>query len=197
LDHEIQSLSDLIKALRSIESARGPVSVDDIFEVVGTRSFGPVLLVAGLVTLAPLIGDIPGVPTLMSSLVILVALQLIVGRQHIWLPKFLRERSIERAKLHKAIGHLERPAAFLDRLFKPRLQVLATPPGSHVVGATALLVAAVMPLLEFIPFSATVAGAALTTFGLSLITRDGYMAVISLMTTAGVIALLGRHVMSL
>lgn len=197
MNHEIQSLSDLIKSLRSIEPARSPVSVDDIFEKVGTRSFGPVLLVAGLVTLAPLIGDIPGVPTLMALLVILIALQLIVGRQHIWLPKFLRERAVERRKLEKALGHLERPAAFLDRLFKPRLKILATPPGSHLVGAAALLVAAVMPLLEFIPFSATVAGAALTTFGLSLITRDGYMAVLSLMTTAGVIVLLGQHLMSL
>ncbi|MEE4296264.1 MAG: exopolysaccharide biosynthesis protein, partial [Wenzhouxiangella sp.] len=97
----------------------------------------------------------------------------------------------------KALGHLERPAAFLDRLFKPRLKILATPPGSHLVGAAALVVAGVMPLLEFIPFSATVAGAALTAFGLSLITRDGYMAIVSLATTGGVILLLGRHLMSL
>lgn len=31
---------------------------------VGRRSFGPTLLLAGLVTLAPIVGDIPGVPVL-------------------------------------------------------------------------------------------------------------------------------------
>ena len=180
-----------------MDEDRDRVSVDDAFDLIGSRSFGPVLLFSGLVTVAPIIGDIPGVPSLMALLVFVVAIQLIIGRQHIWLPKLLRERSIERAKLDKALGHLERPAIWLDRLFKPRLQILASGPGSHLLGGAALFVAATMPLLEFIPFSATVAGIALTAFGLSLITRDGYMAILSLVTTGGVVFLLGREILNL
>jgi hypothetical protein len=197
LSQPIQSLNDLIERLRAMDTSRDWVSVDDVFEIIGPRSFGPVLLFSGLVTVAPIIGDIPGVPTLMALLVIVVAIQLVIGRQHIWLPKLLRERAIERAKLEKALGHLESPATWLDRLFKPRLQMLASRPGSHLLGGAALFVAATMPLLEFIPFSATVAGIALTTFGLSLITRDGYMAIVSLVTTGGVVFLLVRQIVSL
>lgn len=51
------------------------VSVDDILDLVGRRSFGPLLLLAGVITLLPIVGDIPGVPTLMATLVILIAVQ--------------------------------------------------------------------------------------------------------------------------
>ncbi len=44
-------------------------------QAVGSRSFGPLLLVAGLVTLSPA-GDVPGVPTIMAAFVFLVAGQL-------------------------------------------------------------------------------------------------------------------------
>lgn len=192
----IQSLSELINALRSIDSTRSPVSVDDIFEVVGTRSFGPVLLIAGLVTLAPLIGDIPGVPTLMALLVIVVAFQLLAGRHPIWLPRFLRERSITRPDLDKTLDRLDRPARFIDRFFRPRLSFLVMGAGSYLIGSSALLVALVMPVLEFIPFSATLAGAALTAFGLSLIARDGYLAIFSLAATAAVVTLVIYHVIT-
>ena len=36
------------------------VSIDSIMEMIGRRSFRPLLLLAGLIILAPVIGDIPG-----------------------------------------------------------------------------------------------------------------------------------------
>ena len=64
---------DLVAVLERIRATDGDgkdVSVGDILTAAGTRTFGPVV-VAGLVVLAPLIGDIPGVPTLMALLVLL------------------------------------------------------------------------------------------------------------------------------
>src|SRR5690606_34742905 len=55
----------------------GGVSLDAILDEIGRRSFGPLLLVAGLITLAPIIGDIPGVPGLMGLLVLLIAGQVL------------------------------------------------------------------------------------------------------------------------
>ncbi|MFW5815314.1 MAG: exopolysaccharide biosynthesis protein [Wenzhouxiangella sp.] len=189
MEPDIRSLQQLLDALRTIDLDHSPVDLDDILQVTGRRSFGPILLVAGLVTLAPLIGDIPGVPTLMALLVIVVSAQLLAGRRRIWLPRFLRERSITRPTLEKTLDRLEGPARFIDRFFHPRLSFLVMGAGSHLIGSSALLVALIMPMLEFIPFSATLAGAALTAFGLSLIARDGYLAIFSLATTAAVIAL--------
>lgn len=193
MEPDIRSLQQLLDTLRTIDLDHSPVHLDDILQVTGRRSFGPILLIAGLVTLAPLIGDIPGVPTLMALLVIVVSVQLLAGRRRIWLPRFLRERSITRPALEKTLDRLERPARFIDRFFRPRLSFLVMGPGSHVIGSSALLVALIMPMLEFIPFSATLAGAALTAFGLSLIARDGYLAILSLATTAAVVTLVIYH----
>lgn len=189
MEPEIRSLQQLLDTLRTIDKDHSPVKLDDILQMTGRRSFGPILLISGLVTLAPLIGDVPGVPTLMALLVIIVSIQLLAGRRRIWLPRFLRERSITRLDLDNILDRLERPARFIDRFFRPRLTVLVMGAGGSLIGSSALLVALVMPVLEFIPFSATLAGAALTAFGLALIARDGYLAMASLVATAAVIAL--------
>jgi hypothetical protein len=60
----------------------GRVSLGAILEVVGRRSLGPLLLMAGLVLLAPIIGDIPGVPTAIGLVVLLIAVQLLLRREH-------------------------------------------------------------------------------------------------------------------
>ncbi len=46
-----------------------------------------------------------------------------------------------------------------------------------------------MPVMEFIPFSANIAGIALTALGLSVITRDGLLALIAFGFTAAIIVL--------
>lgn len=161
------------------------VSLDDILDAVGHRSFGPLLLVAGLVTLAPLIGDIPGVPTIMAVFVLLTAGQLLFQREHFWLPDWLLKRSVAHDKLCKAVDWLRRPARFLDRWLRPRLTKLVQGAGLYVIAVTCIAIALAMPAMEVVPFSANGAGAALTAFGLALIMRDGVLALLALAVTAG------------
>ena len=59
------SLTELLERLRANTEGQVQVSVGDVLAAVGERSFGPMVLIAGVITLAPLIGDIPGVPTLL------------------------------------------------------------------------------------------------------------------------------------
>ena len=65
------NMQQLLEQIRESAAGAGRVSVNDILNGVGERSFGPVVLVAGLITLAPLIGDIPGVPTILGLVVLL------------------------------------------------------------------------------------------------------------------------------
>jgi hypothetical protein len=43
--------------------------------------------------------------------------------------------------------------------------------------------------MEFVPFSANIAGAALTAFGLALIAHDGLLALLAFVLTAMIVAL--------
>lgn len=183
MDTEITSLQQLLEKIAEIDDRNDPVLLENVLQKTGRRSFGPMLLVAGLITGAPLIGDIPGVPTLMGLLVLLTAGQLLLGRREVWLPRFMLNRSIGHANLQKVLKRLDRPARFLDRLFRPRLMFMSSGPGAYVIAIACVLVAAVMPMMEAIPFSANGAAAALIAFGLALIARDGYLALFALLVT--------------
>jgi hypothetical protein len=187
-NQEITSLDQLLDQIGEAAKTEGRVSLGSILEAVGRRSFGPLLLVAGLVTLAPVIGDIPGMPTTMALLVLLTGGQLLMRRDRFWLPAWLLNRSLARDDLCKALDWLRRPARFLDRWTRPRLSLLIRDAGLYVIAIACLAIAAVMPIMETIPFSANIAGAALTAFGLALIARDGLLALFALAFTAGTLA---------
>ena len=171
--NEDSKLMDLINSIEEMEQDASRVSVNDVVYAVGRRSFGPLLLVAGLITLAPIIGDIPGMPTLMAVLVLLVSGQLLAGREAFWLPNWLLKRSLSREKFDKAIKWMKKPARWIDGLLRVRLPWLTGYIGIRVTAVVCLLIALAMPPMEFIPFSANGAGLALTLLGLGLVARDG------------------------
>lgn len=74
-----------------------------------------------------------------------------------------------------------RPVAeFMDRWSRPRLKVLTRETGTYMIALVCTVILLTMPAMELIPFSANAAGLALTAFGLSLIARDGLMALVAL-----------------
>ncbi|MGM0913290.1 MAG: exopolysaccharide biosynthesis protein [Pseudomonadota bacterium] len=189
------SLSALLERVRHAGYRDSSVSLGAILEAVGRRSFAPFLLLAGLVTLAPLVGDIPGVPTLMASLVLLASSQLLAGRRSIWLPHWLLQRRVSRPRFHRVLAWLERPAAWTDRLLHQRLTALTRPPAHFAVALICLVIALAMPPMEFIPFSANGAGLALTLFGLALLADDGLFALAGYLLTGGTLAIVVVSVM--
>ncbi|MBL37202.1 MAG: exopolysaccharide biosynthesis protein [Xanthomonadales bacterium] len=184
-------LEDLLERIRRIDGDHDPVDLEAVLVHVGRRSFGGIVLFAGIIVLAPLVGDIPGVPTLAALLVAITAVQLLVGRRYFWLPRVLLQRSISRQRLETALDTLQRPARVADRLIRRRLEVFISPVATRVIAAASLCVALVMPVLELIPFSANLAGVALFAFGISLIARDGLFALISLVVSPVALGLVG------
>lgn len=192
---DTETLGDLLDRIDEAAPDEERVSLDAVVESVGRRSFGPLLLLAGLVTLAPLVGDIPGVPTIMAILVLLTAGQLLLQRDHFWLPRWMLDRSVERSKLERAVDWLRRPVGFMDRWLRPRLQRLVEGIGLRVVALVCVAIAAAMPVMEVVPFSANGAGLALTAFGLALVTRDGLLALLAFLVTGGTLALVALQLL--
>ncbi|MEJ2164161.1 MAG: exopolysaccharide biosynthesis protein [Desulfobacterales bacterium] len=183
-DLEQTNLEQLIDQIDRTAEDKDRVTLSAVIEAIGHRSFGPLLLMAGLVILAPIIGDIPGIPTIMGVLVFLSAGQLLFRRSHFWLPSWLLNRSVARNKLRRSLQRLRPVGRFIDRFSRPRLSALTRGAGLYITALACLLVAVVIPVMELIPFSANLAGSALTIFGLSLIARDGLLALFALMFTA-------------
>lgn len=189
-DSQPKNLEAMLDLLRDVASEGDRVSLDDVFTTIGRRSFGPVVLFAGLVTLAPLVGDVPGVPTIMGSIVLLTVVQLALRAKHFWLPAWLLARSVSSAKQRKAVAALRKPSRFIDRLLKPRLTVMVRGVSRYAVALACGVTALMTPAMEFIPFSANGAGLIWVLFGLALITQDGFVALLGYCLTGGVLAII-------
>lgn len=138
------------------------------------------MLVAGIIVLMPFVGDIPGVPTIMGAVVVLIAAQLLAHRERFWLPRRVLNASLHSSKVCKGVGWLRKPAGAVDRLLHPRLTRFVSGVWVFVIAATALVIGVAQPFMELVPFSANGAGAVLTALGLALIARDGLVALIAL-----------------
>lgn len=187
MESEPRNLSELLARLHQSVENRNQVSVGLVVDTVGRRSFGPLLLIVGLIILSPLSG-IPGAPTALSVLLLIVALQLLMGRRDFYIPKWLRRRSVRQAAVTRALRWSEKPAVAVDKVLRPRWTQLTDRTGGVVIALCCLVMSISTPLMELVPFSASAAGLVLTLFGLSLVFRDGLMALIALVMYSAVAA---------
>lgn len=167
------------------------VSLEDLMNAVGRRSFGPLLLLAGIVLSAPGISDIPSVPTIVGMFILLVSVQILFGRNEFWLPRWLLRRTVSRQRLEKMASSkwIRKPADAVDRFTMERLRPLAGPRMNVLVAAVTILLALISPITELVPLSSMGVGAAVTAFGISLIARDGLMTLIGLLVSAVTVTL--------
>lgn len=189
---QTESPQVLLDRVSQAAESEGQIAVGAILDAVGTRSFAPLLLLPGLVMVAPVIGDIPGVPVLMGMVVILTSAQLLLRRDHVWLPDWLLRRSVSQESLSRTVRWLRPVAHFLDRVSRPRLPAAVGRAGESLIALSCIAIAAVTPLMEVVPFSANVAGLAITGFGLALVAHDGLLALIALALSLGTFGLLAQ-----
>ena len=167
----MQELNDLLDGLEEVAKVRERSSVADVSDCLGRDAFGPVLLALGLLALSP-IGDIPGLPTVMSVFVVLVGVQLAIGREGFWLPRFLLKRSIKSSRLRQAVSFLRPGVRVAGKVIRPRLTPLVAGTGARAIGGVCAVLALTLPPLEFVPFAATGPSAAITAFSLALVARE-------------------------
>lgn len=161
-------------------------SLEELLAYLGER--GPGVLLLGLSI--PAVVPTPGVPAGMvfGTVLSIVALQMIAGRDHLYLPAWIGRRRLPRRTVD---GVLRRVAPLLERIERrlaPRHRALV---GARMVPALGLLVLAMGVLIALpIPFGNTIPGLAVMTLALGLIAGDGLAvaAGIGLSAVAGLVS---------
>ncbi|MCE8019940.1 exopolysaccharide biosynthesis protein [Halomonas sp. MCCC 1A11036] len=180
---EPHNLVELMHAIESINTPSGRIRFDEVLDAIGRRAFGPLLLLAGLVTLMPIVSGIPGVPTLMALFTLLVCVQLLVGRRTFWLPGWLRNRTLPSDKVHTGLKWMYKPAKWVDRLLHPRITFMTGRQGVRLTALACFTLALAMPPMELVPLTVNIAGVALTLFGLAIMARDGLLSILAFLLT--------------
>lgn len=191
-----KDLEGLLNELNEVARKAGDkVSVREVYCAVGERSFGPLLLVAGLLGMTP-VSAIPGAPTALALVTLLIAAQLLFGRRTLWLPKRLLDLSTPAGRLMTTVKVARKPARVIDRVVKPRLGFLTGRVADRIVAAACVLVALAVPPLELLPFVAFVPATAIAAFGLGLVARDGLLILVAFAASAGTLFLIARQLLS-
>lgn len=189
-EQQIGSLGELLGQIRhAADTDDCEVTVEDLLEAVGRRSFAPLLLLVGVLLFSPLSG-IPTFPTLMALIVSLVTVQMLFGRRFFWLPRLILDRRLNRERLLQVLDWLQSPARVTDRLLQPRLLPLVRGPAARLTALLCFLLALALPLTEVVPFSSSLAGVAFIAFGLSLVAFDGALAIVAYLLVGATAALL-------
>ncbi len=153
----------------------GSPSVRGIIERLGQASFGALLLVPAMIVASPA-SSIPGLPTTGGVIIALIAVQMVVGRDHIWLPEWMMERRIDDKKFDRALNFLRRPVRWIDRVTRPRMTWVLRQPMLLPLQLLCILCGLAMPFLEFVPMSSSVAAVVVFMVAVAIISDDGLLA---------------------
>lgn len=161
-------------------SAEGEsIAVQEVMDRLGKKSFAAVILVFTLLSASPA-SAIPGLTTAVALVVVLMAGQMLIGRQCPWLPGFLANRRLPTSRVCQAVGWLRRPVAFAERFFKARLSFFVRRPGIFLTLGVMLAIAVFMPVMEVVPTSGSIASIVIAFFAAGLLTRDGALVLLGL-----------------
>lgn len=183
-DYEPESISEVLDCVEDAGAGDTRVSVADILAEIGDNAFAPAILIPALVMVSPATA-LFGVASFCGLLIGLIAFQMLIGQQRLWLPRFVLGRTISRRRLDSVLGWLTRPARFVDRLAGKRMSFLVRPPLTRLWALLCLLLALVVPVFELVPMSATIIGAAIALFALAMVAKDGLFALLGLAVLGG------------
>lgn len=185
---EPHSVNDILDRVVELANEEDRVSVGDVVEALGGRGFGPLLVVIPLIDISP-IGGIPGLPTALALVIVLVAVQMALGRRHMWLPGFIRRRSLGSLRVKKAAASLRRVARVMDRWFHGRMPALTKGPFLRIAAVGVIALACTVPPLELLPFATTAPMLAIAAFGLAVTVRDGALMIGAIVLAGAAVAI--------
>lgn len=187
---QVRNLRTLLQSLCS-ETDGETVSVGDLLNAVGRRSYGPVLLLLGFISISPLT-IIPGASVLMAVITLIFAIQIVIGRPYPWIPKKALAFQFPRKYLIQGVAVADKYVAQVDRFLKPRLVFLTNSPFVQLVALACVGAALVTLPLSFVPLGPLIPSLAVLLFGLAITARDGFVLVLAGASFGGACYLLIR-----
>lgn len=178
-----EGLSAIADRLLQACEGQERLTVGNMIHILDTRSHYSLILVIAALATTPLSG-IPGVSVISGLLIALIAAERIISKEHVYLPGWLRRRSLESGKIRKTLKVLRPGIDWLDRHTHRRMTALIVSPLNRLPLLLCLLCGLAMPFLELIPFTSSIVAGGVTLISVGMITRDGLFVSLSLIPFA-------------
>lgn len=178
-----RAFSDVLVLLASRSGAK--LCLGEIVAAFGERAFGPVMFFFALINMLPWP---PGGTTLTGAPLLLLSIELALGRDRLWIPRWAERISIDRTTLRRLSGRFIRPLRWTEAVSRPRLFVLTGGFGQGLIGLACLFLSAVLVLPVF--GGNLIPAIAIGFFALGVMQRDGLAVLLGWLTTATTTAIL-------
>ena len=173
---------------RLVQSQAAAITLAGLLDGLAERSFGMLMLVLGLIGMAPGLSVVAGV------LLILLAGQMILRRPHATFPQALARRRLPEAQLralaHRAVPVLRRLESIIRPRW-PRLFQAVAPLVGFVVLVLALLLLVPVPLSNVLP------GLGIVLIAFAYLEKDGALLCLAVLAALVPIAVTGAAVWAL
>ncbi len=169
---EVAPRGGLIAALGVIADAAPSegMTLHDFTQALGERAFGLMLFALAMPVCIPLLY---GIPQIVSLPMMVIAVQMAIGRPQPWIPRRFRERMLSKSGLQQMAAGASKYFGWIERLARPRLLLLSGPTAERLIGAIFVVFLASI-LLPF-PATNTLPGIGIALASIGLITRDGLL----------------------
>jgi hypothetical protein len=168
-----QRLSSALRRLA--DQVEDRIRFVELAEFFGDRAFGALLLVFAVPNMIPLP---PGGSTILGMPLLLIAGQLALGRECVWLPRAIANRSLARSDLQRLVDYGLPTLRRAERLLAPRLSLLLN---DRLIGLACLVLAVILVLP--IPFANVAPALGIAAFALGLVQKDGAAVLIGWLAT--------------
>lgn len=157
-----------IQLVAGLAGAAGPegLTLREIRDRLDERAFGLMILILAIPCLVP---ALYGVPQIVGIPILLLAVQMLIGRREPWLPEAALRRRVSKAMLDRMADFAVRRMGWFERLSRPRLTVLTQ--GVAERAAAVFMILATLTIV--LPMTNTVPSVALALLSVGLIQRDG------------------------
>lgn len=168
-------------------SDNGEVSLKSILRAWDDRSYGPLFILLGAFAGTPL-AVVPGAAAVVGIFISILALQMMVGAAHPWLPDFALKQSVKESSLKNMRDKLSPVLSFIDHLITERLQWAAGEVMRRAAAAIVFVLGIVMIPFDAVPFAVAAPAWTVALFGVAITARDGLIMLAALAACAAVAA---------
>jgi hypothetical protein len=163
---EERRLSEVFADLAAQDRAR--VSIGDVVQALGDRSFAPVMILLAVPNAIPFI---PGSSTVLGLLLAVVAIQLVLGMRRVRLPARLNRWSFDREGFARLVAKVTPWLTRFERMARPRFWPESYRLAERLAGIVAIALSLMIMLP--IPFANGVPAIAICLLALGISERDG------------------------
>ncbi len=169
-----ESLSETFRRVLIQEGDNpGAVNVGMIMDAASEKGFGLLLLILSLPSALPI--PATGYSTFFGIILLLLGLQMMIGRHSPWLPQFIRRKTVSPKMAERVVGMSKATLGRLEKLIRPRLRWLTGRAG-HAFTAFLVIFMALLMCIP-IPSTNTFPAAVIFLIAISLTEQDGLFAI--------------------